>query len=48
MYHAATGVNDGRADGKEKRHRLKKAFARLRGSKRYDEGTHNYNLELPS
>jgi hypothetical protein len=44
MHHAATGVRDDGPHNDEKRNRLKKAFARMRGLKRdhYDENLHHY------
>lgn len=44
LYHAATGVADGGKTNKEKHHRLRKAFARMRANRRenYDMGTHSY------
>ena len=44
MYHAATGVSDGRPTTETKNAKLKKAFARMRARSKdhYDEGTHSY------
>ncbi len=45
MYHAATGVSDGKTT-KKKEHANRKAFARLRAvqKEKYDQGTHSYTL----
>jgi hypothetical protein len=48
MYHAATGVADGHEAGSKKRAKIKKAFARFRGMRGHDQGTHHYANDLMS